>query len=44
MRSGAWFSGQDGYEARFAGMTEDQAMRACARLAVRNLACETFGP
>jgi D-alanyl-D-alanine carboxypeptidase len=33
-----------GYEARFAGMTEDQAARACARLAVRNMACETFGP
>jgi D-alanyl-D-alanine carboxypeptidase len=35
---------QGGYEARFAGMTEDQALRACARLAVRNIACETFGP
>ncbi len=35
---------QGGFEARFAGMTEDQASRACARLASRNLACETFGP
>jgi len=33
-----------GYEARFAGMTEDQAARACARLSARHLACETFGP
>jgi D-alanyl-D-alanine carboxypeptidase len=33
-----------GYEARFAGMTEDQAQRACARLSVRNMPCETFGP
>jgi D-alanyl-D-alanine carboxypeptidase len=32
------------YEARFAGMTEDQARRACARLDARNMACETFGP
>jgi D-alanyl-D-alanine carboxypeptidase len=33
-----------GYEARFAGMTEHQAERACARLAARNMSCETFGP
>jgi D-alanyl-D-alanine carboxypeptidase len=33
-----------GYEARFAGMTEDQAARACARLSARNMPCETFGP
>jgi D-alanyl-D-alanine carboxypeptidase len=33
-----------GYEARFAGMTEDQAQRACARLGARNMTCETFGP
>jgi D-alanyl-D-alanine carboxypeptidase len=33
-----------GYEARFAGMTEDQAERACARLGARNIPCETFGP
>jgi D-alanyl-D-alanine carboxypeptidase len=33
-----------GYEARFAGMTEEQAARACARLSARNMSCETFGP
>nr|WP_239025560.1 D-alanyl-D-alanine carboxypeptidase family protein [Roseibacterium persicicum] len=33
-----------GYEARFQGMTEDQAARACARLNARNIACEPFGP
>lgn len=33
-----------GYDARFAGMTEDQATRACARLAARDVVCETFGP
>ncbi|WP_038650106.1 serine hydrolase [Roseicyclus elongatus] len=33
-----------GYEARFAGMTETQAARACARLAARNVTCEMFGP
>jgi D-alanyl-D-alanine carboxypeptidase len=33
-----------GYEARFAGMTEEQAERACARLGARNMTCETFGP
>jgi D-alanyl-D-alanine carboxypeptidase len=32
-----------GYEARFAGMTEDQASRACARLGARNMTA-TFGP
>ncbi|MBF9032704.1 D-alanyl-D-alanine carboxypeptidase [Rhodobacterales bacterium HKCCE2091] len=34
----------DGYEARFAGMTEDEAARACARLAARAMECVTFGP
>ncbi len=33
-----------GFEAQFAGMTEADAERACARLAARNVACETFGP
>jgi D-alanyl-D-alanine carboxypeptidase len=33
-----------GFEARFQGMTEDQAARACARLTARNIACEPFGP
>ncbi|ABD56766.1 serine hydrolase [Jannaschia sp. CCS1] len=33
-----------GFDARFAGMTEDQASRACARLQARDVACETFGP
>jgi len=33
-----------GYEARFAGMTEDQATRACARLSARSISCEPFGP
>lgn len=33
-----------GYDARFAGMTEDQATRACARLAARDVVCETYGP
>ena len=33
-----------GYDARFAGMTEDQAARACARLGARNVPCEAFGP
>ncbi len=33
-----------GFEARFQGMTEDQAQRACARLSARNVGCETFGP
>lgn len=34
----------DGYEARFHGLTEDQAARACARLAARSIPCEPFGP
>jgi D-alanyl-D-alanine carboxypeptidase len=33
-----------GYEARFQGLTEDQAMRACARLSARNITCEPLGP
>jgi D-alanyl-D-alanine carboxypeptidase len=33
-----------GYEARFQGLTEDQAARACARLSARAISCETFGP
>lgn len=33
-----------GYEARFQGLTEDQAERACARLSARSVPCETFGP
>ncbi|MBF9043194.1 D-alanyl-D-alanine carboxypeptidase [Rhodobacterales bacterium HKCCE4037] len=33
-----------GYDARFTGMTEDQATRACARLSARNVTCETVGP
>jgi len=33
-----------GYDARFQGMTEDQARRACARLSARNMACEPIGP
>ncbi|WP_224816143.1 serine hydrolase [Hasllibacter sp. MH4015] len=33
-----------GFDARFAGMTEDQATRACARLSARNVTCEPFGP
>ena len=33
-----------GYEARFQGMTEAQADRACARLNARNVGCEAFGP
>ena len=33
-----------GYEARFTGMTEDQASRACARLMARSVSCEPFGP
>lgn len=32
------------FEAQFAGMTETEALNACARLAARNMACETFGP
>lgn len=33
-----------GFEARFQGLTEDQAARACARLAARSIACEPVGP
>ncbi|WP_439138844.1 serine hydrolase [Roseicyclus sp.] len=33
-----------GYEARFQGLTEDQATRACARLSARAIPCEPFGP
>lgn len=33
-----------GYEARFQGLTEDQASRACARLSARSIPCEPFGP
>lgn len=33
-----------GHDARFAGMTEDQANRACARLEARAIPCEIFGP
>ncbi|MBF9031806.1 D-alanyl-D-alanine carboxypeptidase [Rhodobacterales bacterium HKCCE3408] len=32
------------FEARFAGMTEDEAGAACARLEARNVTCEVFGP
>ena len=37
-------NGSRGYDARFAGMTEEQASRACARLSARNVQCEPFGP
>lgn len=33
-----------GYEAQFAGMTEDQAGRACARLMTRNVVCSIVSP
>lgn len=33
-----------GFDARFAGMTQEQATNACARLTARNVTCETFGP
>jgi D-alanyl-D-alanine carboxypeptidase len=33
-----------GFEARFQGMTEDQAAHACARLTARNITCELVGP
>jgi D-alanyl-D-alanine carboxypeptidase len=33
-----------GFEAQFAGMSEDQAARACARLMSRNITCTTYGP
>jgi D-alanyl-D-alanine carboxypeptidase len=37
-------NGNRGFDARFAGMTEEQASNACARLSARDMACETFGP
>ncbi len=33
-----------GYEAQFAGMSETEAERACARLMARNITCTTYGP
>ena len=33
-----------GFEAQFAGMSEDQAERACARLMARSITCTTYGP
>lgn len=33
-----------GFEAQFAGMGEDQAERACARLMSRNITCTIYGP
>jgi D-alanyl-D-alanine carboxypeptidase len=33
-----------GFEARFQGMTEDQAAHACARLTARHITCELVGP
>lgn len=33
-----------GYEAQFAGMSESDAERACARLMSRNITCTTYGP
>ncbi|MEO1309069.1 MAG: D-alanyl-D-alanine carboxypeptidase, partial [Pseudomonadota bacterium] len=33
-----------GFEANFVGMSEDQASRACERLAARGAECSTFGP
>ena len=33
-----------GFDARFAGMTEDQAARACARLEARAVPCEVISP
>nr|WP_274379269.1 serine hydrolase [Rhodophyticola sp. CCM32] len=33
-----------GFEARFDGMTEEQAARACARLMARAVTCSTYGP
>jgi len=33
-----------GYEAQFAGMGQEQAERACARLMSRNIICTTYGP
>jgi D-alanyl-D-alanine carboxypeptidase len=33
-----------GYEAQFAGMSQESAERACARLLSRNVTCTTYGP
>lgn len=33
-----------GYEAQFAGMSQSEAERACARLMSRNVTCTTYGP
>jgi len=33
-----------GFEARFDGMTREQAARACTRLMTRNTTCTTYGP
>jgi D-alanyl-D-alanine carboxypeptidase len=33
-----------GFEAQFAGMGQEQAERACARLMSRNITCTTYGP
>ena len=33
-----------GFEAQFAGMSEEAAERACARLMSRNVTCTTYGP
>jgi len=33
-----------GYEAQFAGMSQEAAERACARLMSRNVTCTTYGP
>lgn len=33
-----------GYEAQFAGMGQEQAERACARLMSRNITCTIYGP
>ena len=33
-----------GYEAQFAGMSQEGAERACARLMSRNVICSTYGP
>ena len=35
---------QGGFEAQFAGMTEEEATRACARLVARDTACMVVGP
>lgn len=35
---------QGGFEAQFAGMTEGEATRACARLIARDMACMVVGP